>query len=44
MQKIPNKTLKEFNDKREKFKKTKLNQNGSMMMTKLKQDNQEKYL
>jgi len=38
MQRIPNKTLRKFNDKQEEFKERKLNQDGSMMMTKLKQD------
>jgi len=42
--KIPNKTLRDFKDKQTKFKETKLNQNRSMMMTKLKQDKQEKHL
>jgi len=40
----PKKNLKrEINDKQEKFKERKLNQNGSMMMKKLKQDKQEKH-
>jgi len=44
MQRIPNKTFRELIDKQEKFKQRKLNQNESMMMTKLKQDKQEKHL
>jgi len=42
-QRFPNKTLRKFKDRQEKLKERKLNQNGIRMMTKFKQDKQEKH-
>ena len=44
MQRIPNKTLKEFKDMQKKLKERKLNKKGIKMLTKLKHQKQEKHL